>query len=68
MSQVQCLPVQKNMSKVKKNIEDARENQTREIDLVEKNIHTFDDMPGICKWKTVFLIPNMELIIEMPNV
>lgn len=49
MSQVQCLPVQKNMSKVKKIIEEARDNQTREIDLVEKNLHTFDEMPGICE-------------------
>lgn len=49
MSQVQCLPVQKNMSKVKKIIEEAREHQTREIDLVEKNVYSFDDLPGICE-------------------
>lgn len=41
------------MSKVKKIIEEARENQTREIDLVEKNVHNFDDLPGICEFNTV---------------
>ncbi|CRK88857.1 CLUMA_CG002604, isoform A [Clunio marinus] len=48
MSQVQCLPVSgKNMSKVKKILEEAQNLQTREIDLVEKNIHSFDEIPNI---------------------
>ena len=50
MSQVQCLPVAgKNMSKVKKYLEDARDNETRELDLVDKNISSIDELPNICK-------------------
>jgi hypothetical protein len=50
MSQVQCLPVSgKNMSKVKKIIEEASAFQTREIDLVDRNIHSFDEIPTICE-------------------
>jgi hypothetical protein len=57
MSQVQCLPVGgKNMSKVKKILEEARELQTREIDLVDRNISSFDELPGICKY-IVILFP-----------
>lgn len=51
MSQVQCLPVSgKNMSKVKKILEEARDLQNREIDLVDKNLHSFDEIPSICEW------------------
>jgi hypothetical protein len=52
MSQVQCLPVGagKNMSKVKKILEEAQNGQNRELDLVEKNLHSFDELPNICKW------------------
>lgn len=50
MSQ-QCLPVSgKNMSKVKKILEEANQAQTREIDLVERNLHSFDEIPSICEW------------------
>lgn len=49
MSQVQCLPVSSKMSKVKKILDEARELQNREIDLVEKNLHSFDEIPTICK-------------------
>lgn len=46
----QCLPVSgKNMSKVKKILEEARDSQTREIDLVDKNLHSFDEIPSICE-------------------
>lgn len=49
MSQ-QCLPVNSSkMSKTKKILDEAREIQNKEIDLVDRNISTFDEMPGICK-------------------
>lgn len=51
----QCLPVSgKNMSKVKKILEEARDLQTREIDLVDKNLHSFDEIPSICEWWKTF--------------
>jgi len=50
MSQVQCLPVAgKNMSKVKKYLEDARDKEIRELDLVDKNITSIDELQNICK-------------------
>lgn len=51
MSTNQCLPVAgKSMSKVKKIIEEARDLQTREIDLVDRNLRSFDEIPNICEW------------------
>lgn len=51
MSQTQCLPVGagKNMSKVKKILEEAQNLQNRELDLVDKNLHSFDELPNICE-------------------
>lgn len=46
---VSCLPVNSKMSKAKKVLDEARENQNRELDLVEKNIVTFEEMPGLRK-------------------
>lgn len=43
------------MSKAKKVIEDAREINNPEIDLVDKNISSFDEMPGICKFINTYL-------------
>lgn len=46
---VSCLPVNSKMSKAKKVLDEAREIQNRELDLVEKNIFTFEEMPGLRK-------------------
>lgn len=47
---VSCLPVNNSkMSKAKKVLDEAREIQNRELDLVEKNIFTFEEMPGLRK-------------------
>lgn len=46
---VSCLPVNSKMSKAKKVLDEARETQNRELDLVEKNVSSFDEMPGLCK-------------------
>lgn len=45
---VSCLPNSK-MSKVKKALDEAREAQNRELDLVDKNVFSFDEMPGLRK-------------------
>lgn len=37
------------MSKAKKVLDEARAAQERELDLVDKGICTFDEMPGLCK-------------------
>lgn len=66
MSQTQCLPVSgKNMSKVKKILEEARDLQTREIDLVERNLHSFDEIPSICEWRKRFKIMSKYGIIKI---
>lgn len=46
---VSCLPMNNKMSKVKKTLDEARETQARELDLVDKNVISFDEMPGLCK-------------------
>ena len=45
---VSCLPVSANkMSKAKKVLDEARETKNREIDLVDRNISTFEELPGL---------------------
>lgn len=50
----QCLPVNQKMQKIRKVLQDARETQNRELDLVDKAISSFDDLTGIrkyCLWQ-----------------
>lgn len=47
---VSCLPNNK-MSKGKKALDEAREIQARELDLVDKNVASFDELPGLRKYK-----------------
>lgn len=47
---VSCLPMNSKMSKVKKALDEARETQSRELDLVDKNVFSFDEMPGLRKY------------------
>lgn len=46
----QCLPVNQKMQKIRKALQDARETQNRELDLVDKGINSFEDLSGICKY------------------
>lgn len=46
---VSCLPVNSKMSKAKKAIDEARHAQDRELDLVDKNVSSFDEMSGLRK-------------------
>lgn len=47
---VSCLPMNSKMSKVKKALDEAHESRARELDLVDKNVFSFDEMPGLCKF------------------
>lgn len=47
---VSCLPMNSKMSKVKKALDEAREIRARELDLVDKSVVSFDEMPGLCKF------------------
>lgn len=38
------------MSKVKKVLDEAKDLQNPELDLVERGIFSFDDMPGLSKY------------------
>lgn len=44
---VSCIPATSKMSKTKKVLDEAREMQNPEIDLADKNITTFEEMPGL---------------------
>ncbi|KAF6206914.1 hypothetical protein GE061_018150 [Apolygus lucorum] len=44
---VSCIPTNQKMSKAKKIIDEAREIQNPELDLAEKGIASFDEMPGL---------------------
>lgn len=57
---VSCLPMNNKMSKVKKALEEAHETRTRELDLVDKNVVSFDEMPGLCKFSKVLKCPYMD--------
>lgn len=49
------------MSKVKKVLDDAKEQNNPEIDLVDKGITSFEEMPGLCKYIS-FLFVVMRLL------
>lgn len=46
---VSCMPVGSKTSKAKKVLDEAHEAHARELDLVDKAIVSFDEMPGLCK-------------------
>lgn len=48
---VSCLSMNNKMSKAKKALDEAREIQARELDLVDKNVFSFDELPGLRKYK-----------------
>lgn len=47
---VSCLPTNTKMSRAKKVIEEAKEIQNPELDLADKGISTFEEMPGLCEY------------------
>lgn len=47
---VSCLPTNAKMSKAKKVLEEAREIENPELDLFDKGVSTFEEMPGLCKY------------------
>lgn len=48
---VSCLPTNNKMSKAKKVIEEAKEIQNPELDLCDKGILSFEELPGLCECK-----------------
>lgn len=55
----QCLPVNAKMSKAKKVLDEARETQNRELDLVDKGLVSFEELPGLCKYLVLQFYQNM---------
>lgn len=47
---VSCIPNTGKMLKAKKVIEEAKEINNPEIDLVDKGISSLDDVPSLCKY------------------
>lgn len=45
---VSCIPNSK-MSRAKKVIDEAKEIQNPELDLADKGIASFEEMPGLCE-------------------
>lgn len=56
---VSCLPVNSKMSKAKKVIDEARDSQNRELDLVDKNVSTFDEMSGLRECLHIYFISSI---------
>ena len=46
---VSCIPNTSKMSKAKKVIDEAKEIKNPELDLADKGIASFDEMPGLRK-------------------
>lgn len=46
---VSCIPNTSKMSKGKKVLDEAKEIQNPELDLADKSISTFEEMPGLRK-------------------
>lgn len=63
---VSCIPAAK-MSKAKKVLDEAREMQNPELDLADKNITTFEEMPGLREYTLQYRICTAVLCFE-PNL
>lgn len=48
---VSCIPTNSKMSKAKKVIDEAKEIGNPELDLMDKGICSFEEMPGLCEYK-----------------
>lgn len=53
---VSCIPAAAKMSKAKKILDEARELQNPELDLADKNISTFEELPGLCEYFFFFYL------------
>lgn len=60
---VSCLPHNAKMSKAKKVLEESREIKNPELDLFDKGVSTFEEMPGLRKFRfnriKILLLPNL---------
>lgn len=65
---VSCIPTTPKMSKAKKVIEDAQENQNPELDLADKGVISFEEMPGLseCTKFKHFLIWRLVSYLHLP--
>jgi len=65
---VSCLPTTPKMSKAKKVIEEALENQNPELDLADKGVVSFEEMPGLseCTKFKHFLLWKLVSYLQTP--
>lgn len=65
---VSCLPTTPKMSKAKKVIDEAQENQNPELDLADKGIVSFEEMPGLSEWTKFkhFLLRKLVSYLHFP--
>lgn len=65
---VSCLPTTPKMSKAKKVIEESLENQNPELDLADKGVISFEEMPGLSKYTEFkhFLIWKLVSYLHLP--
>lgn len=61
---VSCIPAGK-MSKAKKVLDEAREIQNPELDLVDKGIASFEEMPGLRE--SFYAMPVMSSFAKLGN-
>ncbi|KAJ8952998.1 hypothetical protein NQ318_015358 [Aromia moschata] len=59
---VSCLPSNTKMSKAKKVLEEAREIQNPELDLADKGVLTFEEMPGLSVPPGLANLTNLEIL------
>lgn len=51
---VSCIPASAKMSKAKKIVDEARELKNPEVDLTDKAIASFDELPGLRECNALF--------------
>lgn len=65
---VSCYPVAK-MSKAKRVLEEARDSQNPELDLADKSIVNFEEMPGLRElWHFFYLFSRLVAAVALPNL
>lgn len=66
---VSCIPNTGKMSKAKKVIEEAKEINNPEIDLVDKGLTSLEEIPGLCKFPALKqFLPYLEPVFIPVNV
>lgn len=57
---VSCIPAAGKMSKAKRVVDEARDSQNPELDLADKSVCSFEEMPGLREFLVLVIFCRMK--------